>query len=160
MKKKNTSGAQKDHAPNIEGSPPKNQLDVSHFFLLTPRQTERGWIHPSSPPGLCIHLLFPPHPWGGTWPRIFTLLTMGIRPAWHLIQKNSLKNRLKDGAGTAAWSEVETQKNTHPEPHIIFWCWGVSYLNHLANAWVTERTNTGFLKKLALSAQKTRVWTH
>ena len=130
-----------------------------YIFFTHPSPNRKGVVLPFPPPPLpAFVLIFCSHPTiGGMWPRIFTLLTMG---PWHLIQKISFKTGLKDGAGTASWSEVETQKNTHPEPHIIFWCWGVSYLNHLANAWVTERTNTGFFKKSALSAQKTRVWTH
>ena len=40
-----------------------------HIFLPAPRQTERGWIHPSSPPLRPLNSSFvPTPPLGGTWP--------------------------------------------------------------------------------------------
>ena len=79
------------------------------FFFTHPSPNRKGVVLPFPPPPLpAFVLIFCSHPTiGGMWPRIFTLLTMG---PWHLIQKISFKTGLKDGAGTAAWSEVETQK--------------------------------------------------
>ena len=85
-----------------------------YIFFYSPLARRKKGVDPpfspSPPPGLCIHLLFPPHPWGGTWPRIFTLLTMVIRPAWHLIQKNSLKTRLKMALGTPLGLRMKHKK--------------------------------------------------
>ena len=64
---------------------PRQKISLMyHIFFYSPLAKQKGGgstLPPLLPPGLCIHLLFPPHPWGGTWPRIFTLLTMVIRPA-------------------------------------------------------------------------------
>jgi hypothetical protein len=76
--RKKTSGVQKVHAPNIEGSPPKNHLDVSHFFTR-PSPDRKGVDPPFLPPLRPLNSSFVPTPPLG--PRIFTLLTMGIRPA-------------------------------------------------------------------------------
>jgi hypothetical protein len=130
-----------------------------YIFFTHPSPNRKGVVFPFPPPPLRpLYSSFVPTPPLGVCGPVFL-------PCWQWVRdisfkKISFKTGLKDGAGTAAWSEEETQKNTHPEPHIIFLCWGVSYLYHLANAWVTERANTGFFKKSALSAQKTRVWTH
>jgi hypothetical protein len=69
---------------------PRQKISLMYHIFFTRPSPDRKGVDPPfppPPPGLCIHLLFPPHPWGGTWPRIFTLLTMVIPPAWHLIQK-------------------------------------------------------------------------
>jgi hypothetical protein len=75
---------------------PRQKISLMyHIFFYSPLAKQKG-VGSTLPlsPGLRIHLLFSPHPWGGgTWPRVFSLLTMGIRPAWHLIQKNSSKTR-------------------------------------------------------------------
>ncbi len=143
---RNSGRQKKVHVLNIEGSPEKSTWCITFFYPPLAKEKGVDWhVYPSPPAFVFIFCSDPTI--GGMWPNIFTLLTMGVLPAWHLIQKNSLKTWLKDCAGTAAWSEDKNTKNTHPEANlIIFFCWGVSYLYHLANAWVTAKTNISFLK--------------
>jgi hypothetical protein len=59
--RKKTSGVQKVHAPNIEGSPPKNHLDVSHFFY-SPLARQKGGGSTLPPPPPAFEFIFCSHP--------------------------------------------------------------------------------------------------